>query len=215
MGVAMLSLPATSDPYDGVPNREEAVDIAQRLLGATRVAHVCRAGEVAAQLRLPISAQERRLLVAAAFLHDIGYSGQLRRFGFHPLDGGWFLREQGFSDRLAVLVANHSHAWLHCPDPWLGELAVGFPREHSLLSDALVFADMSSAPDGQPIALEDRLADISQRHASPYLAVRLRMIRQSVARVQAHLDDDAGSRHQRVGQTVEGRKPAGRMGHGR
>jgi HD superfamily phosphodiesterase len=43
------------------------------------------------------------VLVAACYLHDIGYALALARGGFHPLDGARFLRALG-RERLACLV---------------------------------------------------------------------------------------------------------------
>lgn len=42
-----------------------------------------RAGEVA----VTVPPADRCMLVAAAWLHDIGYSPLIRHTGFHPLDG--------------------------------------------------------------------------------------------------------------------------------
>nr|WP_244167179.1 HD domain-containing protein [Micromonospora marina] len=54
--------------------------------------------------------EDQHLLVAAAFLHDIGYSPEIRDTGFHALDGARWLRRNGFEPRLAGLVAYHSCA---------------------------------------------------------------------------------------------------------
>ncbi|MFD4442280.1 HD domain-containing protein [Nocardia sp. NPDC058519] len=50
------------------------------------------------------------LLVAAAWLHDIGYSAELVTTGFHSVDGAEFLHAEGAPHRLCALVANHSCA---------------------------------------------------------------------------------------------------------
>ena len=47
-------------------------------------------------------------LVAAAWLHDIGYAPQLRDSGFHPLDGAVYLRREGWPAPVCDLVAHHS-----------------------------------------------------------------------------------------------------------
>jgi putative nucleotidyltransferase with HDIG domain len=52
---------------------------------------------------------ERDLLVAAALLHDVGYSPDLAVTGFHPLDGARHVRALGH-EHLACLVAHHSGA---------------------------------------------------------------------------------------------------------
>ena len=51
--------------------------------------------------------QGSELLVAAAYLHDIGYAPELRDTMFHPLDAARFLRGGG-RERLARLVAHHT-----------------------------------------------------------------------------------------------------------
>ena len=35
-------------------------------------------------------------LIAAAWLHDIGYGSLLRDTGFHPIDGAQYLRRKGW-----------------------------------------------------------------------------------------------------------------------
>jgi HD superfamily phosphodiesterase len=52
---------------------------------------------------------EAELLVAAAYLHDIGYAPELADTGFHAVDGARFVRSAGY-ERLAGLVAYHSGA---------------------------------------------------------------------------------------------------------
>src|SRR6266699_1880912 len=53
--------------------------------------------------------EERVLLIAAAYLHDIGYAPSLNRTDFHPLDGAHYLLAHNQS-RLASLIAYHSEA---------------------------------------------------------------------------------------------------------
>jgi hypothetical protein len=54
-------------------------------------------------------AADRDVLLAAAYLHDLGYAPSLVRTGLHPLDGSRHLRARGH-ERLAGLVAYHSGA---------------------------------------------------------------------------------------------------------
>ena len=56
-----------------------------------------------------LPASEREALVAAAYLHDLGYAPTLVQTGLHPLDGARHLRALGH-ERLAGLVAYHSGA---------------------------------------------------------------------------------------------------------
>lgn len=47
------------------------------------------------------------VLLAAGYLHDVGYASDLAEVGFHPPDGARFVRDAGH-ERLAGLVAHHS-----------------------------------------------------------------------------------------------------------
>ena len=73
-----------------------------------RWVHVAAVGALAERIA-PAYGEQAGTLVAAAYLHDVGYAPELALTGFHPLDGGRFLREQGQED-LALLVAHHSGA---------------------------------------------------------------------------------------------------------
>jgi len=70
---------------------------AERLIAplSDRWMHVQAVAGEARRLATVLSAEESDLLVAAAFLHDVGYAPSLNRLGFHPVDGAWFLRAQG------------------------------------------------------------------------------------------------------------------------
>lgn len=168
-----------------VPTRAEAEAVARELLGdqGTRLAHVRTAGAMAVQLALLFDAEEAALLVAAATLHDVGYAPGLARTGFHPLDGALHLRAIGLAERLCSLVAHHSEADMLAVQHGVLDLGAQFPRERSLLADALVYADMHSSPDGRVIRAEDRLADITRRRPDPVEAVRAQRLRAAMVRV--------------------------------
>ena len=177
----------TTQPARGVPTATQADALARRLLAdeGTRLPHVRTAGLLAGRLAELFAADEAALLVAAASLHDIGYSAQVVRTGFHPLDGGLYLRAAGYPERLAALIAHHSLACLMAPAPLDEELSTHFPRERSLLVDALVYSDMHSAPDGRIIRGETRLADIAARRPTEYQARRGAGLRAAMGRVGA------------------------------
>ena len=135
--------------------------------------------------------EERDLLVAAAWLHDIGYSEQLTFTGFHPLDGARHLRETGNWD-LAVLVAHHSGARFIADYVGLGDELAVYPFAVTALTDALTAADQTVGPLGSRVPVEQRMADMLQRHGphSPHAAihrVRSRYLRAAVARTQRRL----------------------------
>ena len=100
-----------------------AEDLAEARLAASlprRWRHVRSVGRrarwVAKTLDLPDE------LVAAAWLHDIGYAPQLVDTGFHPLDGARFLRGVDIDARVVSLVAYHSCAQIEAEVRGLGAL---------------------------------------------------------------------------------------------
>jgi hypothetical protein len=125
---------------------------------------------VAARARSAAAAvpeDQRPVLLAAAWLHDIGYSPRLRRSNFHPLDGAWHLRDQGWSQMTAGLVAQHSGAGLVARVLGLEAAMRPFAAPcytTGPLADALTYADQTTGPDGFPVDVEERLADMLRRH---------------------------------------------------
>jgi hypothetical protein len=113
------------------------------------------------------------LLVAAAWLHDIGYAPRLASAGFHPLDGARFLRHRGAGVRLASLVAHHSCAVHEARVRGLdGVLLAEFEREDSPTYDALVFCDLTTGPDGEPLTYQARMDEIEQRYGPVHEVTR-------------------------------------------
>ncbi|TDB95355.1 HD domain-containing protein [Actinomadura sp. 7K534] len=114
----------------------------------------------------PILKGQADLLEAAAWLHDIGYAPDLVDTGFHPLDGARFLRStHQADDHLCRLVAFHSCALIEARERGLAdELNRAFGPEPSSLSDFLVYCDMTTSPDGQPVTVVDRIAEILRRY---------------------------------------------------
>ncbi|EGE45238.1 HD domain-containing protein [Streptomyces sp. SID4928] len=155
-----------------------------------------RTQAVAARAREAVTAVpevERDLLVAAAWLHDIGYAPELRETGFHPLDGARHLESLGAPDRLVRLVAHHSGAVYEAEQRGLfAELAV-YEREDSPLLDALIYADMTTGPAGQSFDFDRRIDEILVRYepgsevhnaiskARPYLGAAVERTRSRIA----------------------------------
>ncbi|HZC53619.1 MAG TPA: HD domain-containing protein [Mycobacterium sp.] len=129
-----------------------------------RLAHSLLAGRQAQRVRITVAPADRELLVAAAVLHDIGYSPALVQTGFHPLDGANYLALLGAPQRLASLVAHHSEARYLAAARALDRELSCFRREDGPVMDALVYADMTSGPTGAPMTITERLADIASRH---------------------------------------------------
>jgi putative nucleotidyltransferase with HDIG domain len=121
----------------------------------------------------PLVGDDGAVLIAAAWLHDIGYAPDLVDTGFHPLDGARFLRRVGFDDRLAALVAHHSCAVIEADERGLvDELSAEFTREHSPTTDALWYCDMITGPDGEPLPAWRRLEEIRIRYGPGHVVTR-------------------------------------------
>ena len=92
--------------------------------------------------------REPETLVAAAWLHDVGYAPDIVDTGLHSLDGARWLLREGWVAEIAGLVANHSCALYEAQERGLGEiLSREFPRQRSATADALWFADPSALPN--------------------------------------------------------------------
>lgn len=150
-----------------------ARDLAASVLSAPlprRWAHVrgvaARAESVAATPGVDADA-----LIAAAWLHDVGYSPSLVRTGFHPLDGARYLVKQSVDLRIISLVAYHSCASLEAEERGLHDvLRSEFDCEESPTADALCFCDMTTGPDGLHVQARERLAEIRSRYGSGHVA---------------------------------------------
>ena len=147
--------------------KRAARDLAKKKLAADlprRWRHV-RAVAAQAERLSGLVGGSGELLVAAAWLHDIGYAPSLVVSGFHPLDGARFLREEGADDRLASLVAHHSCAVHEARVRGLdGVLLAEFKREESPTYDALVFCDMTTGPAGESVTYRARMDEIQERY---------------------------------------------------
>ena len=172
-----IDLPAEVLP-DVRPPREWGPDSAAeprtRLLHdlPDRLRHSLLCGRHAGLLAAAVPPEDRDLLVAAAYLHDVGYSALVRSSGFHPLDGARYLRLLGAPPRLAALVAHHSEARLVARACNLMPALAEFRRERTLVSDALTYADMTAGPTGIRMSPQDRFADIALRHLNQGPRVR-------------------------------------------
>ena len=188
-----------------------AQQLARSLLGGLpdRWMHTQAAAAQALLVAAAVSPPERDLLIAAAWLHDIGYAAQLNETGFHPIDGARHLRALGAPLPLAALVADHSEAALLAEARGLlDQLEAEFPRAGLLVSDALAYADMTAGPTGQRMTVPDRLVDIRLRHAAepaPLNAARLSrepLLTAAGARVQRRLTDANIRQSLRLGPTT-------------
>lgn len=147
------------------------------LLGALdddRRAHSVAAGERAASAVEVLRPDLRSDVVTAATLHDIGYAYPV--VDFHPLDGAKFLQSLGFSPVVCHLVAHHSASTFEAEFR-------GIPLSEYRLFDVarddlgpahrlVWWADLTTGPQGQLMTVEERLADIVDRHGPESVVTR-------------------------------------------
>jgi putative nucleotidyltransferase with HDIG domain len=149
------------------------------------------------ELAITVDAKDRATLIAAAWLHDIGYARALRRTGFHPLDGAVYLRDRKWPDRVCALVAHHSGA-RYVPDQrGFGPLMEQFDFEDGPVSDALAYADQTVGPGGRRMTITYRITEAITRHGPdspnararidrvPYLLAAGERVEQRLAKARA------------------------------
>jgi hypothetical protein len=153
-----------------------AEEIARKILEIPLPRRWAHSQGVAAQARTlaPILGKDADLLEAAAWLHDIGYSPYLVDTGFHPLDGARHLRDVEHADGvLCRLVAHHSCAITEAEERGLSRVLLReFYRPPRELADALTYSDMTTSPDGNPLSVHDRLAEIGTRYGPDDIVTR-------------------------------------------
>jgi HD superfamily phosphodiesterase len=134
---------------------------------------------------------DRSLLIAAAYLHDIGYAPSLKRTGYHSIDGAYYLRANG-QERLASLVAHHFEAYTVARQLGLMAELEKFPAEYSAIANALDYCDLTTNSVGEPISFQERIDDILQRHKDDRIITQatreaIPALRAAYERIQAAL----------------------------
>jgi HD domain len=171
-----------------------AEDLARTLLEDTLPRRWAHVQGVAARARslAPALPADKELLEAAAWLHDIGYAPELARTGMHGLDGACYLRDvQHANPMLCRLVAHHSCAIIEAEERGLADvLRREFEPPPQPLADALTYCDMTTSPDGEPVNVNRRLAEIHHRYGESHLVSRSMrratpMILQAVGQIHA------------------------------
>jgi putative nucleotidyltransferase with HDIG domain len=143
----------------------DAQQVAQGLVGelGNRWHHTVGVAERAAELAGPLGV-DPDALVAAAWLHDIGYADAVKVTGFHPLDGADYLAARQWPERIAGLVAYHSGARFVAAARGLAARLAAYPDLCGPLADALTYADQTVGPCGARVTPQDRYAEMLRRH---------------------------------------------------
>ncbi|MFC0431956.1 HD domain-containing protein [Kutzneria buriramensis] len=158
-----------------LPSLEEwARSTAGRLLAELprRWAHSQGVARKAEDVALALEPADRPMLIAAAWLHDIGYAAVLRKCGLHPLDGARYLAALGVPGRVCGLVAHHSGAASVAALMGLGHQLAEFPDERGPVRDALWYCDLTTSPDGLPVSLRTRTVELCARRGPDDPVVR-------------------------------------------
>ncbi len=141
-----------------------------------RLLHVVGVARRASWAAWMLEEPDREYLVAAAWLHDVSYASELKRTGLHQLDGAAFIRRHGHA-RLAALVAHHSEARFEVALRGGGPELREYPCEESWASEALTYCDVTTGPTGDPVTLEERLAEVERRYGTGEVVTALHQAR--------------------------------------
>lgn len=104
----------------------------------------------------------------AAYLHDVGYSTDFAFSHFHPYDGYFYLRENGWKTEIceAVLFHTFARSLVDVTHPELKEIYRKFhPSEKTnAMIEAVTIADIHTSPNGEFTTVAGRLSDIATRY---------------------------------------------------
>jgi putative nucleotidyltransferase with HDIG domain len=139
----------------------------------TRWQHVQAVAAKAARVAPALPLADAEVLIAAAWLHDVGYAPGVVDTGLHSLDGARQLVRDGIPQRVADLVAFHSCAIFEAKERGLADiLTAEFSDERSSVTDALWYADMTTGPSGDSLSVSARLGEVRQRYGPEHVVTR-------------------------------------------
>ena len=131
-----------------------------------RWAHVVGVARTASDIAPRLLAKDADAIVAAAWLHDVGYAPSIAMTGFHPVDGARFAKSAGMPPLVVSLIAHHSGASAEAIERGLNAELAEFDRPPRDVLDVVTYADMTTAPDGTPIDADMRVSEILSRYSS-------------------------------------------------
>lgn len=153
-------------------NVDRARRIAEELLADVlprRWSHTIGVAAAAADLAEILAPENADTIVAAAWLHDIGYAPDLINTEFHPLDGAAYLAthtvaDEAMSAEVIRLVAHHTGAAFEARERGLHDVLVSYPAPADALLAILSCADLCTGPDGVPVDPGARIAEVLTRY---------------------------------------------------
>jgi hypothetical protein len=129
--------------------------------------------------RLDIPNPWKPALLSACYLHDIGYSPNLRQFQFHPLDGAIFAHEHGFSKPVVAAILFHSCAFEQVQQtrPDLIEVyKINEPlldKQDLYFIDLVTYCDLHTSSTGQLITFPERVKEVVERYGEDHEVSKL------------------------------------------
>lgn len=166
---------------------DTAQDLVERILGQhpERLHHSAAVAASARALAITVERSAVETLVAAAWLHDIGYGSPLQETGFHPLDGAYYLRSEGWPEPVCALVAHHSGSRFVARVLGLDDQLRAFEFVEEPRSDALTVADNTVGPNGTIMTVDERLREKLKRHGADSPNMRANLERDEYIRAAA------------------------------
>lgn len=160
---------------------DDARQLAESCLAATHPQRWRHVEGVAARAREVRGDSKDDPVVAAAWLHDVGYDPALQLTGLHALDGALFLMTRGVEPLVLSLVAFHTGAEFEAEERGLLESLNYFDRPPQELLDALILCDLTVSPNGEDVAVPLRIDEILSRYP------RLHPVHRAVRRSSGYL----------------------------
>lgn len=147
---------------------QQARHLATELLSSLepRWAHVQHVARRTDELASGLEDNERDVVAAAAWLHDIGHAPDLALNGFHALDGAEHLARLGWPSVVCALVAFHTGAAFEAEERGMSDALSRFERPPDHLLDVLTAADLTVGPEGHRVDPADRIAEILDRYGA-------------------------------------------------
>lgn len=148
---------------------DAAAALAKELLGPlpSRWAHTQGVARTALDVAERVRDLDGNLLVAAAWVHDIGYAPSVAQTGFHHLDGAVVLAEMG-EPELAGLVAHHTSGDAEAGVRGLTANLEGYEVPKPLVAAALAYCDLHTGSDGAEVDVRSRVADVNARYGAQH-----------------------------------------------
>jgi hypothetical protein len=156
-----------------------------------RWAHTQGVVRLVSQSLAVVALEERSLVLAAAYVHDLGHARPLRVTGCHALDGAMYVRAAGYL-QLASMVAQHSGARCEATLRGLESEMSAFPFMQSSALDLLTYSDLMTDHRGYRCSVDERLEGVAIRYGNDHILTRsLRLaepeLRENVSRVESRL----------------------------